>query len=711
MTSPPGAAPAAADEPLAARAWCWGGLAFVVAALALLELLDPYFFCQDDALALELPCVLLKCRSLWQGIIPTYNPYTFLGSPAPSIDGFYSPLFLAYGIARHLLADEYATFDVFAAMHILAGYCLMFVVVRRLGVRPMLAALASLSFVLSGPVVVMGRCWHSFVVLAALLPLFALLVDMLRTGPVTWRWPLGLGLALGAYYHSGFPQLFLLGCGMLLLHAAALAGLGLVPLRRLRWVVPALAFGAAISMPIFYQQWRLSGEISTNAPGKGVGVAGNLLPMLLPYPFARGSLPNDWGSLNLRWNGQFYYFGTVLLVAFLAAVATLAWRGIAGRSKPHRLGDSARLQLALAIPAVVAFVFALGESGGLWRLMDLLPVGLRNNPFRAMPWFVCFACLVGARYLEDLFAAGQDDRVAPAQSSRSWLPATVTAVGLGLLCLHLAQIHIAFYTYGFRPYPPLPTSLTRLIDPDEQGRQQRIMSFASMRSIDPTYPLALFHNLPCVYAVPAVFGYDPLIQKFNRYHACFLRVQAQPQAALAAYGVRRLLIHRTAWGGWRLYTPNTLDRLNFMVQLLEAVDENPRVGPPELDEYLKVIELPRVSPLAFDAASPTEPLPLRMNAVGLDIDLTSGSRTRNIVANFLRYPDMVATTDGEPVAVDEDEWQRIVVRVPAGARQIRIRYSPPRAPGIAIASILAAAGLGAMLACGRGQTATDGSFS
>jgi len=51
--------------------------------------------------------------------------------------------------------------------------------------------------------------------------------------------------------------------------------------------------------------------------------------------------------------------------------------------------------------------------------------------------------------------------------------------------------------------------------------------------------------------------------------------------------------------------------------------------------------------------------------------------------------------------VTEDEWQRIVVQAPAGARQIRIRYAPPVAMGITIARILPLVGVVAALVCRR----------
>ncbi len=687
--------------PLAAACF-WAGLALVAAAFGLLEVLDPYFFCQDDALSLELPAVLLSLRGIWQGLSPEYNPYIFLGSPTPTIGGVYPPLYLAYGIARHLLGDEHATFEVFAAIHLLAGYGLSFLVARRLGIGPVLAALASLTFVLCGPLLVMARCWHSFSVLPVFIPLFALLVDRLRTGPVTWRWPVITGACLGLYYHAGFPQLFVLGCGLMLVHTAALAALGLIPLRRLIWIIPALAFGAAISIPVFYQQWLLSREISFSDPGDGDGVGGNLLSMLLPYPFVRGNLPNSWGSLNLQWGGHFYYFGTVLLLAFLAAIATQAWRWSAGRGRPMPLSDSGRLQLALGIPALVAFLLALGEYGGLWWLMGLLPVGLRNNAFRAMPWFVFFACLVGARFLEDLLDDPRFYGGRPTAERRSRLVVVVAVICVALVTLHLTHMGIAFYTYTFRPYPSLPKDLAAVIGPGEDGHQQRIMSFTAMRSTDPSYAWALPHNLPCEYEVPAVFGYDPLVQRFGRYTNCLKRIFAGPQDGLAAYGVRWLVVHRTDWGGWKPQSPSGHERIFPFVELLQTtLGGNPQQPLGELSEYVKVITIPDPAPLAFDQARPTEALPLRMSVAGLGIDLEPMTEPRQIVANFLWYPHIAATADGQPAAVTEDEWQRIVVTAPANTRQIRIRYAPPRGTGIVIAMVLALLGGAATLACQR----------
>jgi hypothetical protein len=226
------------------------------------------------------------------------------------------------------------------------------------------------------------------------------------------------------------------------------------------------------------------------------------------------------------------------------------------------------------------------------------------------------------------------------------------------------------------------------------------MSLAAMRSTDPSYPLSLPHNLPCEYEVPALFGYDPLVQRFGRYNACLERIFRDPPAGLAAYGVRWLVVHRTVWGGWEPQTPNRFERaLPFTDLLNTKLGSNPQPPLGDLAEYVKVIEIPDASPLAFDTASPTDALPLRMSVAGLDIDLEPVAEPRTIVANFLWYPDIVATSDGEPAVVTQDNWQRIVVAAPPGTRQIRIRYAPPRAAGITIAVVLAVIGAAATLAC------------
>ena len=109
----------------AQRYWNWIGWLFLIGGFIALECLEPYYFTQDDALIGELPGILLGFRSLWQGTFPDWNPYVFLGAPLATI-GFwaitYPPQLVSYAIARHLLGNEFATMEVFAALHLLAGF-------------------------------------------------------------------------------------------------------------------------------------------------------------------------------------------------------------------------------------------------------------------------------------------------------------------------------------------------------------------------------------------------------------------------------------------------------------------------------------------------------------------------------------------------------------------------------------------------------------
>ena len=77
------------------------------------------------------------------------------------------------------------------------------------------------------------------------------------------------------------------------------------------------------------------------------------------------------------------------------------------------------------------------------------------------------------------------------------------------------------------------------------------------------------------------------------------------------------IVHRTAGGGWEPQTPNRFERNFPFVPLLEKLDSNPRRMLGELDEYVRVFEIPDAAPLAFDNARPTEPLPLRMSVARL----------------------------------------------------------------------------------------------
>src|SRR3990170_2562387 len=120
---------------------------------------------------------------------------------------------MAYAIARDVLGNEYATVEVFAIFHILAGYAATYWASRLVGMGRMSAFAVSLSFVLSGSVLIMGRSWHTFIPAVLWMPLWVVAVMKMANGPVSWKWFLGTGAVVGIAYHGEFPQIWVYSMG------------------------------------------------------------------------------------------------------------------------------------------------------------------------------------------------------------------------------------------------------------------------------------------------------------------------------------------------------------------------------------------------------------------------------------------------------------------------------------------------------------------
>ena len=147
------------------RTWRWIalGLTVIAAALVILECIEPCYFVQDDNYANVLPGVLQGCRAMFRSEFPDFDPCQFIGMPnaGKGLNAlFYPPTIVSYAIARYVLGNEYWTLDVFAAMHLLAGYVTSFFAARGAELRPAAAFALAISFVLSGYILMVGRGWH-----------------------------------------------------------------------------------------------------------------------------------------------------------------------------------------------------------------------------------------------------------------------------------------------------------------------------------------------------------------------------------------------------------------------------------------------------------------------------------------------------------------------------------------------------------------------
>ena len=632
--------------------WFLLGCGVVCIALGLLEHMRSYYFCQDDVRVAELPSMLYGCRSLWQGHFPAYNPYVLMGTPLASL-GYesltYPPTLLAYAIARHVLHNEYALADVFAILHILAGYIVTYLLARRLRIGAMPATLAALSFVLSGSILMMGRSWHDFIPVVVCMPLLVLGALTLIQNPLSWRSTLGTALVIGLFFQVGFSQIWIYGMALFCLLVPLFCLQEGKPLRSALQALPALLIGIGLSAPLALQQFLMT-QNSNRPFGYGEGIRHGFLAMLLPYPFVKAAHPNGWGNVDVAYMGSFFFFGG--LFAFLLIVHLV----LLVSSRPDRKLWRAQ---ALFVCSVLVFAFALGKPGP-WSLLLKLPIlgKINNYPFRLLPYFVLFAVLCGSLLLERLL------RLVRTLATRSFWEAGIGIAAIGILLYHVSLVRPAFYIYGFTPYPKLPIEMRHILLPEHSTDQERVAAWPVMRSISSGYGLTMNHELASIYQVPCFNGYDPVIADGPMFIAALQKFQKQPIAAARAYGLQWHIDETTP------YTDPS-DALTYNEHNASFESQKEALAPDRLPITLTIgditiTKLSDVDPLAFPLTDRTHRLPIQLHAQGIDVD--------------------VSNLQGS---------------VPAGAKSLTVRYEPPWGKGVLLGGFFTLLGIGLMMALGR----------
>jgi len=674
--------------------WFVAGLLFLGTALFLLEWRQPYYFVQNDAMISELPGILVGCRGLWEGIWPNYNPYSYMGAPLANL-GLYSltypPTLASYAIARHLLADENATLDVFAMLHLAAGYVVTFGLVRQQRCSAAVATMVSLCVVLSGSSLIMGRNWHAFVPLVVWLSVLAWGLVRLGQGPVGWSWMMAMGCSIGLTFHVGFPQLSLYVTGFFLVGVAALLLLGVVPWPRALFALPALLVGIGLSLPIFLPQLRAAASMRPRLMGGfGLPWPDAWLCMFLPYPFAQAPHPNYWGTWHDdQYMGEMYFFGGLLGVLFFANALALfsarqpwpVWRG-------H----------FWFLGGFILFLLMLrSDLDWPWTLLRRLPVVGRifNHPFRLLPFFVLFASLAGGLVLERILRR--------TGRRRAWEVLLGVGVG-GLLLYHAWVAEASFFTWPFRPFSTLPDKITAALGPPT-APTARVMAWTPQWSMHPCIGYSLIAALPAAYRVPAFHGYDPVVENCFPYVVAADKLREAPLAAARAYGIRwhltvlgqdSIAAHKAEVAAGQAKPPYEEAFLALQPLKLPRAHESGAVLLTELDN---------VDPLAFMEGRAEFQLPMRMHAGGIDVDLASAAGN-TVIVNFLWRPEMQASVDGLSVSCEHDDWLRLRVRIPPGGQKLEVRYEPDWTQGLLLGCIAILLGVLVQLQLLRNTTTT-----
>jgi len=636
------------------------GLAFIVIAFAYLEITQPYYFTQDDNFCEMLPVHLQACRAFFGGEFPEWNPYQFLGAPTTRLGIYgltYPPLYIAYGVARFILANEYSTFEILAFMHLVMAFVFMYWAARQWEIGPFLAVAASNSYVLAGYTLIVGRSWGGILLTLTWLPLYIGAVAPLTRRRVTWKWTLAFGLMVGVSYHSGFVQLWVYA---LLFTAFAIGVLylaGLIPLSNIMAGAAGCLLGFGIAAPLIYVQMTYSAGLARHVANEGMPFA-SLVAAVLPYPLVKVGHPLGWGNKYVEYLGQFYYSGTVFATVSLALMPVLLvcfWsRAVMARN-------------IWIVCAAIALVLALGDKAGLWNLLIKVPwLGKFRNPWRFYVFFNLFAAMGGAIFLQRVFNSIKWHRICEV------LTASIVLV---LMAYSVIMAKAAFYIFADKPYPLPSPEMAPLTESATSQLPQRAAALMPMRRVPlrsrfPGYALSLEQNFASIYCVPVANGYDPLVWYHpfcKRYLFHLARGIKDRDAAYQAWGVRWKVLYGRSAG--------RLSRKDY-----EQLGDFKGASSNSL--YLWPVQ--DSSPLAFPSARPAEAFPITFSGKGARVDVSRFPEGGTFVINILAWPDFKVMADRVPLPFHPDDWGRIVVEVPPGATTLEARYSPPWGKGFMI---------------------------
>ena len=662
--------------------WLGLGLAATVGAWVIMEARDPYFFTQDDSFCQGLPVILQGCRSFFSGVFPQWNPYQLVGAPTSCLGVYgltYPPTYLAYAVSRFGLGNEYYTLEVLALLHLVGGYVAMYWAARTWGMAAPLAMAAGLSYALSGYGLIAGRSWCNMLNVMAWIPVVFGAAGVLKSRPVTWKWAVGTGLAIGLFFHAGFVQVWVYVLAFLALVLGALVLSGALPVRRALWAVPAFLVGIAVAAPLLYVQMHFaSGTMRAHTSG-GIMSKG-LLAMLLPPP-----LVQEASRMGYKFGKymQAYYSGTLFCAV---GALTLAGLTAARWSKKVIAGN------IWLFCAVLALVLAFGDKAYLWPALCKRPwLGKFKNAERFLALFNGFIALGGGIALQRVMAGTTRARV--------WAGAAAACVAV-LMLYHVSLGLPAFWVAGDKPYPALPASLEAMRATDDTPTPQRAATLMPMhsvpkRSMATGYPLGLEQNFASAYSILTFNGYDPLVWNHafsRRYFAQALgphkslwsdfsgavAVEAAHRPALCkAYGIRWLVL------------------FHEFVPLLAP--HYPELKESQADTVC-VATVDGVSPLAFAEERPEGAFPIRFSGRGAVVDVSALPQGGPFIVNILAWPDLNVYADGRAIPFAPDKWGRVRVDLPSGVARLEARYSPPWAKGIALGLLLASVAAGMIFA-------------
>jgi len=650
--------------------WPVAGCAAVLTALVLLERVYPYYFTQDDNLGQNLPSILQGCRSLFNGVFPTWNPHQYLGSPNATVGWYaltYPFTYLSYWFAKTVLGNENATIEVFSFLHLLLGYLALYWCIRREGVRPSLAMLASSCCILSGFALIFSRSWFQFSPILLWTPLMAVCVQELIRGKTGWKWIVAFGATIGIFFHAGHIQMWTYSVLLIDIAIVLLVIAGAVPPKAIVSCLAAHFVGLAIASPLLVPELLATHNV-TRYPDSA-GIASGLKGLFIPDSVSVSLPPPGFNGIHL---GEMYYSGTlftVVVALLLLSLLATCW------------GKRTVKSNVWFLCALLAFLLALGDRGIVWTLLARLPGFDRFRwPFKFVGHFVLFSVIGGAVAIERLM-----------RNKRQWekFAIPLTIVVMGVLAYHCTLCDAAFYKYGFSPYPqPDRNIVSRLVPEDDRYYSKvlpaggpNLISFApyGFKSDDPHFIDSFMNQWSTLEGSYSADGYDQLVSESPAVHQMVRNFVRNPTQSSFEYGIKYILQYgRPLDGSTRVY--RELPGASLVYQSATVF----------------LTELPAPRPMSFPEAEPGTALPVKFDGAGATITTSEVPQGGSIMLNMLWRDEIQCRVNGSKVPVGPDSWGRIRMQIPPGVSQVRVAFRPPWELGwmAGALSLICAIGLG-----------------
>ncbi len=666
-----------------------------------------------------IPWNTLDWRLVHAGHLPLWNSYNVLG--LPQLFNFESAGLSFPDLVSYAVPLRYAWL-VIALVKLLVAGTGAYVLVRQLGVGPLGASFAGISFMLSGGYANwLGWPLSGVVAFAPWILAFMLLSYRDRRH----RWSVLLAVSVMFAFFGGFPEMYALLAGALAVFATA-AGVTLLIVRRqlpsargLLRVLFGLAGGAALACPLLLPGAQLIGG-STYKAAKA-------MPTGTPLNRIVSFLSAGYYGLPIRGSVTFRginFYETTSYISILALALALVGAGVARRQAAavgmvlltlacllmtYRLGP-----LNLGGKVLVAFGLESVHANRIRLLADLGVavlggVGLdrivtdRGRSARTA-WLVAAAAGAGVvvavavasavEHLRGALGAERFDALLwPCGLAVAGLLSAVllvvfhrrgvirAAVGTGLVALQAAALLFAavglntWTSVGYRHYSAT-TELSRIV-----GR--------SLVGLDGTYPgspktwprLGYYPNINVVYRLAEFAAHDPLLPV--GYARTF---PAPPRQGRGPDTLSPLDIPRIS----SATLARQLGIGYLLVQPRFPVPSGTRLVTTISGERLVVVEgAERFSLAGASAGRVTSWEQPADNRWVLHVDAPSGpASSRLLVLRLTRVPGFTATAGGRALLIQPYGAFEMAVTVPRGVSTVTITYWPGRfTDGLVIAAI------------------------